>query len=106
MSIDAGSQVAVRRGRRSDVEPILDLLTEYGHGRAFFEPRYYADPTYRPELSWIAEQGGEIVAHLRVFDRTIRLAGDTLRIAGVGNVITAAKHRGHGHAGRLLEAML
>ena len=107
MPIDAGSQVIVRRGRRSDLEAILDLLTEYGHGRAFFEPRYYVDPTYRPEFSWVAEDRGRIVAHLRVFDRTIRLfSGRSLRVAGVGNVITASAARGQGHAGRLLAAML
>lgn len=106
MSIDAGSRVVVRRGRPSDLDEILDLLTGYGLGREFFAPRYERDPTYRPELSWVAVLDGRIVAHVRVFDRTIRLAGGTLRVAGVGNVITAEEHRRAGHAGRLLEAML
>ena len=62
----------IRRAKDEDVEGILDLLTHYDAPRSSFEPFYYNDPTYRPEHSWVADQGGRLVAHLRVFDRKIR----------------------------------
>ncbi len=98
--------MAIRRARREDVEPILDLLAFYERPRSYFVPFYAKDPTYRPEHSWIAERDGRLLAHLRVFDRTIRVGKAELRVAAVGNVITAPDQRGRGHAGRLLDAML
>jgi predicted N-acetyltransferase YhbS len=88
------------------VEPILDLLAHYERPRSYFEPFYLKDRTYRPEHSWVAEQGDRLLAHLRVFDREVRVGGARLRIAAIGNVITAPDQRGRGHAGRLLDAML
>ncbi len=103
MSEDA---TVIRQGRAYDVGPILDLLAHYERPRSYFEPFYLKDLTYRPEHSWVAEQGSRLLAHLRVFDREIRVGGERLRVAAIGNVITAPDQRGQGHAGRLLEAML
>ncbi len=100
------SDLVVRQAQPADLDAILDLLTEYDLPRAYFEPYYRHDPTYRPEQSWIVEQAGRLAAHLRVYDRWIRFGGGRLRIAGVGNVITARAYRGRGLAGRLLRAML
>jgi hypothetical protein len=47
----------IRRAKDEDVEGILNLLTHYDAPRRYFEPFYYKDPTYRPEHSWVAEQG-------------------------------------------------
>lgn len=96
----------IRRASAEDVESILDLLAYYEQPRSYFEPFYLKDPSYRPEHSWVAEEGGRLLAHLRVFDRSIRVGGVGLRTAGVGNVITDPDQRGHGYAGRLLRAML
>jgi predicted GNAT family N-acyltransferase len=96
----------IRRGRADDVGPILDLLAFYDRPRSYFEPFYLKDPTYRPEHSWVVEEDGRLLAHLRVFDRTVRVGGTELRVAAIGNVITAPDQRGRGYAGRLLEAML
>src|SRR5581483_6927031 len=90
----------------SDVEAILDLLTHYDLPRQVFEPFYRDDPTYRPEDSWVVEQDGRLVAHLRIYDRTLYLGGARLRVAGVGNVITDRTERGRGWAGQLLEGVL
>lgn len=98
--------VVIRRARNEDVENILDLLAYYEVSRSYFEPFYLRDPTYRPEHSWVAEEDGRLLAHLRVFDRTIRVGEAELRVAAIGNVITAPDQRGRGHAGRLLDAML
>jgi predicted N-acetyltransferase YhbS len=96
--------IIVRRATSGDVEAILDLLTEYDLPRAYFEPFYYGDPTYRPEQSWVVEVDARLAAHLRLFDRWIYLQGIQAHVAGVGNVITARAFRGRGFAGQLLRA--
>jgi len=101
-----GGVASIRRANAEDAGPILDLLAFYERPRSYFEPFYLSDPSYRPEHSWVADQDGRLVAHLRIFDRSIRVGGVGLRIAGVGNVITAPDQRGHGYAGQLLRAML
>jgi predicted N-acetyltransferase YhbS len=88
------------------VEPILDLLAYYERPRSYFEPFYLKDPSYRPDQSWVAEEDGRLAAHIRVFDREIRVGGTGLRVAALGNLITAPDQRGRGHAGRLLETIL
>jgi predicted N-acetyltransferase YhbS len=106
MTTADGSGTAIRQAQATDLDAILDLLTEYDLPRAYFEPFYRGDPTYRPEHSWVAEQDGRLAAHLRVYDRWIRIRGTRLRVAGVGNVITARAYRGRGLAGLLLQATL
>jgi len=98
--------VVIRQAGAADVEPILDLLTDYDLPREHFAPAYLQDPTYQPEESWVAEEDGRLLAHIRVYVRRIRASGAELRIAGVGNVITARAARGRGHAGQLLQALL
>src|SRR5262245_12881846 len=98
--------VVIRQAGAADVEPILDLLTHYDLPREQFAPAYLQDPTYQPEESWVAEEDGRLLAHIRVYIRRIRASGAELRIAGVGNVITAREARGRGHAGQLLQALL
>lgn len=99
------SQGVIRRARVEDLEAILDLLTEYELPRSYFEPFYLRDPMYRPEHSWVVEQNGRLAAHLRLYDRWIRMHDSVVHVAGVGNVITAQAFRGRGYAGRLLGAM-
>ena len=79
----------IRRGRTDDLERILDLLAYYERPRSYFEPFYLTDPTYRPEHSWVIEEDGRLLAHLRVFDRKVQVGGTELRVAAIGNVITA-----------------
>ncbi len=98
--------MTIRRARDEDVENILDLLTYYEVPRSYFEPFYLRDPSYRPEHSWVAEEEGRFVAHIRVFDRTIRAGEAGLRVAGIGSVITAPESRGRGLAGQLLRDVL
>ncbi len=101
----ATAPATVRRARGEDLGPILDLLTEYGLPREYFAPYYTADPTFRPELCWLVEREGRLLAFLRIFDRVVRTSAAPLRVAGVGNVITTETERGKGHAGRLLRAL-
>ena len=106
MSSGSEVPVTIRRGTPEDIESILDLLTEYGLPRSSFEPLYLNDTSYRPEQSWVVEQNGRLVSHLRIFDRWIRVGRTKLHIAGVGNVITAPDARGHNYSGQIMRAML
>jgi N-acetylglutamate synthase-like GNAT family acetyltransferase len=106
VSSSSAMPITIRRGTSKDIEPILDLLTEYGLPRSYFEPFYLNDSSYRPEQSWVVEQHGQLVSHLRIYDRWMRISRAKLHIAGVGNVITAPDARGHGYAGKIIRAML
>jgi hypothetical protein len=81
MSTSAGESTAasdpgglvLRAARADDIDRVLDPLTHYDQPRAAFEPWYEHDPAYRPELSWLAEKNGRLVAHLRIYPRQLRL---------------------------------
>ena len=83
----------IRRARPDDIEPILTLLTEYELPRSSFEPFYMHDTSYRPEHSWVVEQQGRLLSHIRIYDRWIRVGQAKLHIASIGNVITARDAR-------------
>ncbi|MBV8696008.1 MAG: GNAT family N-acetyltransferase [Chloroflexi bacterium] len=106
MSEQGKMPVTIRQARSEDIGSILDLLTEYDLPRSYFEPFYLNDSSYRPEQSWVVEQDGRLVAHLRVFDRWIRIDRAHVHIAGIGNAITAKDARGHGYSSQLMTAML
>ena len=59
--------------RADDIDRVLDPLTHHDQPRAAFEPWYEHEPAYRPELSWLAEKNGRLVAHLRIYPRQPRL---------------------------------
>ena len=69
-------------------------------------PRYWSyiheEPTYRLDQSRIVFDQGRIVAHLRVWDRCIRLRGEVLRVGGIGSVMTHPECLGQGYASALL----
>ena len=86
----------------ADSQAIARLLarcfaTDFG-GRSFFQTRQ----------SWrhIARQDGQVVAHLAVQLRAVRLGDELLTIAGIADVATDPDHRGRGHAARLLQAAI
>src|SRR2546423_1602667 len=106
MSSGSKVPVTIRRGTPEDIEPILDLLTEYGLPRSYFEPFFLNDTSYRPEQSWVVEQNGRLLSHLRIYDRWIRVGRTKLHIAGVGNLISALDTRGRGYSGKIIEDML
>ena len=106
MSSNKEMPATIRQGTPEDVEPILNLLTEYELPRSYFEPFYLNDSSYRPEQSWVVEQHGRLLSHLRIYDRWIRVGRAKMRIAGIGNVITAQDARGQGYSGQIMRAML
>ena len=103
---DSGGLV-IHVARADDIGRVLDLLMHHDQPRTVFEPWYEHDPTYRPELSSLAETNGRLVAHLRIYPHQLRLGGGgTMRVAGIGNAITAREARRQGHADRLLRAAM
>lgn len=85
-----------------DSQAVAHLLarcfsTDFG-GRSFFQTRQ----------SWrhVVRLDGQIVAHLAVQLRAVRLGEDLLTIAGIADVATDPDHRGQGYAARLLQAAI
>ena len=106
MKSSSKQSTTIRRGRPEDIEAILNLLTEYDLPRSYFETFYLNDSSYRPEHSWVVEQQGRLLSHLRVYDRWIRVDRAKLRIAGIGNVITTHDARGQSYTGQMIHAIL
>lgn len=73
------------------------FTTDFG-GRSFFQTRH----------SWrhVLRHEGQIIAHLAVQLRAVRLGDDLITIAGIADVATDPDHRGKGYAATLLQAAL
>lgn len=99
-------QGRVRQATEADVPAILDLLTHFDRPREFLRPRYEQDPTYQPRQSFVWEEDGRLLAHVRVYERTLRLPDATLAMAGIGNVVTHREHRRRGYNRRVLDSAL
>jgi predicted N-acetyltransferase YhbS len=98
----------IRAVREDEIEETLELQRlvfrpDEGEG-ALDRYRSYVreDPNYRPEQSRVLLEGGRIVAHLRVWDREIRVRGAVLRAGGIGSVLTHPDFRGRGYARALM----
>jgi GNAT superfamily N-acetyltransferase len=61
------------------------------------------DPTFRIGQTRVAEMGGRIVGHLRVWDRKLAVRGTVLTAGGIGSLLTHPEYRGRGIASGLLE---
>ncbi len=65
--------------------------------------RFLQAPSPKPGRTDIwAEHDGELVCSLEIMAAPIRLAGGTLRTAGIANVFTEEGHRRRGHASALM----
>lgn len=97
------AEVILRTIAAEERDAVLDLLAEWYNDRAFFARYLLYDPTFSPELCFVAEEQGRLISTFQVFRKQIRLDGTCLEVAGVGNVFTTAPARGRGIASRLLE---
>jgi GNAT superfamily N-acetyltransferase len=96
----------VREMKREDRGPVLDLL-EHAFGlRELFERYMDFDPAFAYGDYLLALDGDAPVACLQIFDKTIRLRGEAVRLGGIGSVATRASHRGRGLSSDLLERAL
>jgi predicted N-acetyltransferase YhbS len=60
------------------------------------------DPTYTVDHSRVVFDDGRIVAHLRIWDRVLRVRGADLLAAGIGSLCTHPDFRGRGYAQALM----
>jgi predicted N-acetyltransferase YhbS len=93
----------IRAARPGDLPQIYEVLEA-----AFDVPmELFVDQTERDStLRWrhvrVAELDGRIVAHVRIFARTMLVRGVPVRAGGVGSVATLPQHEGNGYATALL----
>jgi predicted N-acetyltransferase YhbS/predicted lactoylglutathione lyase len=85
-----------------DEAQIADLLhrsftTDFG-GRSYFRTRHH--------LRLLIREGGAILAHMALQFRAMRLGGQLVHVATLGDVATDPNHRGKGLATRLLHAAI
>ncbi len=98
----------IRAVREDEIEETLELQRlvfrpDEGEG-ALERYRTYVrdDPGYRMEQSRVLVEDARIAAHLRVWDREIRVRGSVLRAGGIGSVLTHPDCRGRGYARALM----
>lgn len=60
------------------------------------------DPNYTLDHSRVIFADGRIVAHLRIWDRALRVRGAELLAAGIGSLCTHPDYRGRGYAKALM----
>lgn len=60
------------------------------------------DPTYTLEHSRVIEVDGQIVAHLRIWDRILLINGVEILAAGIGSLCVHAQYRKRGYAQALM----
>ena len=97
----------IRAAREAEIAEIAELQ------RLVFRPdepdaaqRYLTyvkgDPTYTLDHSRVIFDDGRIVAHLRIWDRVLRVRGAELFAAGIGSLCTHPDYRGRGYARTLM----
>ena len=59
-----------------------------------------------PAWSVLIEHDGKVIAHVGIVDRTIRLDGEPVRVAGVQNVFVRPEHRGRRLSAQVLNAAM
>ena len=64
------------------------------------------EPGYEPERQRVVEVEGRMVSHLCVVDREMQVGLATLRMGGIGTLITAPEHRGQGYGQALMKDTL
>ncbi|MDB5665401.1 GNAT family N-acetyltransferase [Cypionkella sp.] len=87
---------------RADEMQIADLLTRC-FDTDFDNKSYYRQ---RPHLRLIHRLNGQIIGHIGLLLRTVRMAGKLTDIAGLAEVCTHPDHRGQQIASRLLQAAI
>ncbi len=70
--------------------------------KTYFQRHYECDPAGDCSLIFVAVEGDEIAATVRVFDREMYLSGRAVRMGGIGEVSTKPAYRRQGLCGTLL----
>jgi predicted N-acetyltransferase YhbS len=96
------------RGLRAEEYPqLLEMLPRVMSApRTYFAACYRHDPEARSEHSRVVIVDGEIVSHIRLYDRWQRVGGVPVHVGCVGDVCTLPEHRRRGYCRALLEDAL
>lgn len=94
----------IRSARREDFPAIYDLLKVCFRNERieYFIHQTEDDSTHRLHHTRVLEVDGQIVSHVRIFDRRMRVRGVTLPVGGIGSVATYPEYEGRGFATALL----
>ena len=94
----------IRAVRELELEEMIELqclvFRPRGHDR--YNAYVRGDPSYELGQTRVVVVDGEIVATLRVWDRTIRVGETPVRMGGIGGVGTHPDHRRRGYASAML----
>ncbi len=95
-----------RRVRRDELEDLASFCArQFQTGPNYFLRRWLADPAPN-SFALVQELDGELLAHVRVYARTLQLVKGAVPCAALANVAVSASHRGRGLARSLMEACL
>lgn len=99
--------IEVRGARPEEMSAVLDMIPRVmGATREYFAAAYRNDPWGRAEHSRIVTADGQIVSHLRLYDRWQRVGPVPVHVGCVGDVCTLPEFRKQGHCRALLEDAL
>ena len=94
----------IRAVREQELEAMIELqcliFRPRGHDR--YNAYVHGDPSYELGQTRVVVVDGEIVATLRIWDRTIRVGETSVRMGGIGGVGTHPDHRKRGYASAML----
>jgi predicted acetyltransferase len=96
------------RFARSDEVPAIARLVSHSFPGGGRTPEWWADQLHRPaygggpELAWVGEEGGRLVAACQLHRLREWVAGEALPTMGLGTVAIAPTHRKRGLAGELV----
>jgi len=97
---------------RKDLDQITSLVarTFPNKGYWFFVDMrngiHENDPFFKPEHSHIVKYKGEIVSHIGILTKPMRLHGEQFLVGGIGDVVTHRDHRGQGLSSRLMNQVV
>jgi predicted N-acetyltransferase YhbS len=93
----------IRAARPADLPQIYAVLdAAFDAPLELFAAQTEHDSTFRWRHARVAELSGNIVAHVRIFDRIMLLRGVPVRAGGIGSVATLPQYEGSGYASALL----
>jgi predicted N-acetyltransferase YhbS len=99
--------VEIRGARAEEMPEVLAMIPRVMSApREYFAAAYRNDPWARPEHSRIVRVDGEIVSHIRLYDRWQRVGPIPVHVGCVGDVCTLPEHRKRGYCRALLEDAL
>jgi len=93
---------------KSEIEQALELLYAAFPKTppAYFQKHQWDDPTLATGDTYLALDGDRVAAVVQLFPRQMVVRGQTVPLAGIGNVGTHPDYRGEGLASRLMDFVL